>query len=259
MTEFIKDKLTVRVFENRTLMGEAVATAVANRINILLIEQPFVNVIFGAAPSQNDFFAALLKKDIDWARINAFHMDEYVNLAADAPQGFGNFLKKYLFDLAPFHTVNYINGNALDYEAECLRYSNLLKEIATDIVCLGIGENTHLAFNDPHVADVNDPFFVKRVDLDQQCRNQQVNDGCFNHIDQVPTYALTLTLPALLKAPYAFCTVPTEKKAKAVFHTLNEEISDNYPSTLLRNHPNAVLFLDNQSSTQINHLAFILN
>ncbi len=252
MKQFIKDKLIVNIFENRTLMGEAVATAVAERINILLSEQPFVNIIFGAAPSQNDFFAALLIKDIDWSRLNAFHMDEYVNLDADAPQGFGNFLKKYLFDLAPFRSVNYINGNAADYEEECSRYATLLKELETDIVCLGIGENTHLAFNDPHVADVNDPYFVKRVDLDQQCRTQQVNDGCFNIIEEVPTHALTLTLSALLKAPYAFCTVPTEKKAKAVYHTLNEEISDNFPSTLLRSHPNAVLYLDDQSSTLIN-------
>lgn len=251
MKEFIKDKLTVKIFENRGLMGTAVASAVAERINLLLGEQPFVNIIFGAAPSQNEFFAELLKKDIDWSRLNAFHMDEYVNLAADAPQGFGNFIKARLFDLVPFHSVNYINGNEADYEAECFRYTTLLNDFETDIVCLGIGENTHLAFNDPHVAAINDPYFVKRVDLDQQCRNQQVNDGCFETIDEVPTHALTLTLSALLKAPYAFCTVPNEKKAQAVYHTLNEEISDRYPSTHLRNHQNAVLFLDDQSSKLI--------
>ena len=251
MKEFIKDKLTVKVFGNRNLMGEAVASAVAERINILLSTQAFVNIIFGAAPSQNEFFEELLKKDIDWTRLNAFHMDEYVNLAADAPQGFGNFIKARLFDLAPFNTVNYINGNEADYEAECLRYTALLNEFETDIVCLGIGENTHLAFNDPHVAAINDPYLVKRVDLDEQCRNQQVNDGCFETVDEVPTHALTLTLPALLKAPYAFCTVPTEKKAQAVYHTLNEEISDRFPSTHLRNHQNAILFLDDQSSLRI--------
>lgn len=251
MKEFIKDKLTVKVFDNRNLMGEAVASAVAERINIFLSTQPYVNIIFGAAPSQNEFFEELLKKDIDWTRLNAFHMDEYVNLAADAPQGFGNFIKARLFDLAPFNTVNYINGNEADYEAECLRYTALLNEFETDIVCLGIGENTHLAFNDPHVAAINDPYLVKRVDLDEQCRNQQVNDGCFKTVDEVPTHALTLTLPALLKAPYAFCTVPTEKKAQAVYHTLNEEISDRFPSTHLRNHQNAVLFLDDQSSLRI--------
>lgn len=251
MKEFIKDKLSVQVYENRNLMGAAVATAVADRINILLSSQPYVNIIFGAAPSQNEFFEELLKKDIDWSRLNAFHMDEYVNLAADAPQGFGNFIKARLFDLAPFHSVNYINGNETDYEAECVRYTALLNEFETDIVCLGIGENTHLAFNDPHVAAIDDPYFVKRVDLDLQCRMQQVNDGCFEVIDEVPTHALTLTLPALLKASYAFCTVPTKKKAQAIYHTLNEEISDRFPSTHLRNHRNAILFLDNQSSTRL--------
>jgi len=251
MREFIKDKLTVKIFENRKLMGEAVATAVSEQINELLRKQAFVNIIFGAAPSQNEFFESLLTKDIDWSRLNAFHMDEYVNLASAAPQGFGNFLKKHLFDLVPFHTVNYIDGNVKDYKAECLRYAELLNQFETDIVCLGIGENTHLAFNDPHVADENDSYFVKRVDLDETCRTQQVNDGCFKTIDEVPTHALTLTLPALLKAPYAFCTVPTEKKAQAVYYTLNEKIGDNFPSTLLRKHKNAVLFLDDQSSKRI--------
>lgn len=251
MIEFIKDKLTVKIFENRKLMGDAVATAVSEQINELLCKQAFVNIIFGAAPSQNEFFESLLTKDIDWSRLNAFHMDEYVNLASAAPQGFGNFLKKHLFDLVPFHTVNYIDGNVKDYETECLRYAELLNQFETDIVCLGIGENTHLAFNDPHVADENDPYFVKRVDLDEACRTQQVNDGCFKTIDEVPTHALTLTLPALLKAPYAFCTVPSEKKAQAVYYTLNEKIGDNFPSTLLRKHKNAVLFLDDQSSKRI--------
>lgn len=248
MREFIKDKLTVKIFENRKLMGEAVATAVSAKINSLLKEQPFVNIIFGAAPSQNDFFEALLQKDIDWTRINGFHMDEYLNLDPEAPQGFGNFLKRQLFSLAPFHAVHYINGNAEDFEAECVRYSELLKQFKTDVVCLGIGENTHLAFNDPHVADENDPYLVKRVDLDQACRTQQVNDGCFATLEEVPTHALTLTLPALLHAPHAFCTVPTEKKANAVSLTITAAISDNLPSTLLRKHSDAVLFLDDQSS-----------
>jgi glucosamine-6-phosphate deaminase len=251
MSAFTKDKLSVKIFESRQLMGEAVATAVSECINSLLQQQAYVNMIFGAAPSQNEFFAALLTKEVDWTRINAFHMDEYVNLAADAPQGFGNFLKERLFDLAPFHSVNYIDGNASDEASECKRYADLLTEFATDIVCLGIGENTHLAFNDPHVANENDPYLVKRVDLDEACRTQQVNDGCFAQLADVPTHALTLTLPALLKAPYAFCTVPGEKKAQAVYHTLNEAISDDFPATLLRKHDKATLFLDADSSRLI--------
>lgn len=251
MIELIKDNLKVRVFENRNLMGESVAVAVSEKINQLLKTQPFVNVIFGAAPSQNEFFASLIKKDVEWSRVNAFHMDEYINLGVDAPQGFGNFLKERLFEKVPFNTANYLNGNLEDPEQECLRYAALLAQYKTDIVCLGIGENTHLAFNDPHVADFNDPFLVKVVDMDEKCRMQQVNDGCFNSIEEVPTHALTLTIPALMIAPYAFCTVPSEKKADAIYHTLTEEISAKFPSTKLRVHPNAILFLDEKSSVRI--------
>ena len=128
----------------------------------------------------------------------------------------------------------------------------LLKKYPCDIVCLGIGENTHLAFNDPHVADFNDQVMVKVVTLDEQCRHQQVNDGCFKTVSEVPTQALTLTIPALFKSNYAFCIVPGEKKAQAVYFTINSEISERYPSTILRKHPEAILYLDNNSSMLIN-------
>jgi glucosamine-6-phosphate deaminase len=116
---------------------------------------------------------------------------------------------------------------------------------------MGIGENTHIAFNDPHVADFNDDKMVKVVDLDQACRQQQVNDGCFSHIGEVPTHALTLTVPALFKAKYAYCVVPGEKKAQAIYHTLNDEISEKYPSTILRRHSHAILFADEDSTSRI--------
>ncbi|WP_225976344.1 6-phosphogluconolactonase [Mucilaginibacter ginsenosidivorax] len=193
----------------------------------------------------------LLKRDIDWTRIRAFHMDEYLNLDADAPQGFGNFLKERLFGKVPFKAVHYLNGNAAGAEQECLRYADLLNQFPPDIVCLGIGENTHLAFNDPHVADFNDPLLVKIVDLDNACRVQQVNDGCFARIEDVPTHALTLTIPALVNTPFAFTIVPGEKKADAVKHTLNATVSEKYPSTILRRHPDAVLFVDDKSSVYI--------
>jgi len=251
MKELIKDKLAIRIFESRGLMGQAVAEAVSEKITDLLKTQPFVNIIFGAAPSQNEFFENLVAKAVDWSRVNAFHMDEYINLAADAPQGFGNFLKERLFEIVPFNSVHYLNGNLGDTNDECMRYSAILEQYKTDIVCLGIGENTHLAFNDPHVADFDDPVLVKVVDMDEQCRLQQVNDGCFSSLEKVPSHALTLTIPALLKAPYAFCTVPGEKKAQAIYHTLNENIGEKFPATILRNHPNAILFLDEKSSRLI--------
>jgi glucosamine-6-phosphate deaminase len=251
MKQIVKDKLLVKSLESRAVMGALAADMVAEKINGLLLLKPFVSIIFAAAPSQNEFLENLVLKNVDWSRITAFHMDEYLNLDADAPQGFGNFLRERLFDKVSFKAVHYLNGNAEDAAAECRRYSDLLEENPADIVCLGIGENTHLAFNDPHVADFNDPLSVKVVDLDLECRTQQVNDGCFAALAEVPTHALTLTIPALLKATYAFAMVPGEKKANAVFHTLNESISEKYPSTILREQPNAILFTDDQSSVLI--------
>jgi glucosamine-6-phosphate deaminase len=246
-----KDSLTTKVFESRSSMGLNAANLVSEKIYELLKTKQFVNMIFAAAPSQNDFLDELIKKDIEWSRINAFHMDEYVGLDANAPQGFGNFLKDKLFKKVSFRSVQYLNGNAADLEAECDRYADLLRLQPADIVCLGIGENTHLAFNDPHVADFNDPKVVKIVDLDMECRQQQVNDSCFGTIEEVPAYALTLTVPTLVKATYVYCIVPGEKKAKAVLHTLNEDITEKYPSTILRKHANAILFIDEKSSALI--------
>ncbi|MBA4410674.1 MAG: glucosamine-6-phosphate deaminase [Bacteroidota bacterium] len=246
------DELNVQVYENRALMGEAAAKATSERIRQLLKEKETINIIFAAAPSQNEFLENLTnEKEIDWNRIRAFHMDEYVGLDLDAPQRFGNFLKDRIFGKLPFKSVFYLDGNAADLDEECSRYAELLKKYPAEIVCMGIGENAHIAFNDPHVADFNDPYLVKVVDLDPECRNQQVNDGCFKSIEEVPSKALTLTIPALMNAQYAFCMVPGKTKAKAVANTLNEKISEMYPSTILRRHPRAVLFLDKDSAAHI--------
>ncbi|WP_256009816.1 glucosamine-6-phosphate deaminase [Desertivirga xinjiangensis] len=251
LREFKKDHLTVKVFNTRSEMGEVAAAEAARVINQLLVEKDTLNIIFAAAPSQNEFLNALVQSNIDWSRINAFHMDEYVGLHPEAPQGFANFLKERVFDRVNFKSVNCLNGNAEDAEQEAERYASLLDQHPADVVLLGIGENTHIAFNDPHVADFNDTKLVKIVDLDEACRQQQVNDGCFQKITEVPTHALTLTVPALTKAKYAFCMVPSEKKAQAIYHTLTEDISADFPSTILRKHENAILYTDKDSSSLI--------
>ena len=251
MKEITKELLKVKIYETRALMGSAAAEIISDKINELLKTKEYVNIIFASAPSQNEFLAELNKKSVDWSRINAFHMDEYVGLGIDAPQGFGYFLKERLFDHAACREVHYLNGIAENMEAECNRYADLLLKYPTDIVCLGIGENTHLAFNDPHVADFNDKEIVKIVDLDEACRLQQVNDGCFDNIDQVPTHALTVTIPALFKSTYAYAIVPGPLKANAIYHTINSEISEQYPSTILRMHNNAVLFTDVNGASKI--------
>ncbi len=247
--EFKKDKLEVKIYENRTLMGQGAADDIAECIKKCLAEKSEINMIFAAAPSQNDMLAALCARDdIEWERINGFHMDEYVGLNPNAPQCFSNFLKDRLFDLKPFKSVNLINAAATDPQAECDRYSALLAEHPVDIVCMGIGENGHIAFNDPHVADFNDPQMVKPVSLDDVCRMQQVNDGCFAHIDEVPKWALTLTIPTLMSAGYNFCVVPAPTKAVAVKNTIEGLISEACPATILRNKDNAIMYCDADSS-----------
>ena len=246
--EYKIGELTVRQAETRTGMGEDAASMVAERINKLLTKHAAINIIFAAAPSQNEFLKALQEKDVNWAQVHAFHMDEYIGLDKNAPQGFGNFLKERLFDVLPFKSVHYLDGNAADIDAECHRYTALLQKHPVDIVCMGIGENGHIAFNDPPVADFHDTKWVKTVQLDEICRQQQVNDGCFSNITEVPTHALTLTIPALMAAKYIYCIVPAASKAEAVYNTLHKEIMEQYPSTILRNQDNAVLYLDGDSS-----------
>ena len=233
-------------------MGASAAADIKAKILALLQTKEMINMIFAAAPSQNEVLASLaLDREIPWERVNAFHMDEYIGLSADAPQGFGNFLKEHIFGLAPFKSVNYIDISAKDPEKECERYAAILAEYPTDIVVMGIGENGHIAFNDPPVADFADPKAVKPVLLDEICRNQQVNDGCFATIDDVPKYAITLTVPTLFAGDYLFCIVPAATKANAVKATLCGEIGEACPATVLRRHQNAILYLDGDSSALV--------
>lgn len=246
---FRTDDLSVRVYASRDAMGAAAAQDGAALLRGLLAKQNAVRVIFAAAPSQNEFLAALCAAPgIDWGRVHAFHMDEYVGLDPAAPQGFGNFLRARVFDRLPFGSVNYLDGNAADIAAECRRYAALLAEAPIDIVFLGIGENGHVAFNDPPVADFSDPAAVKVVQLDEVCRNQQVHDGCFAALDQVPTHALTLTVPTLAGAAHHLCIVPAATKAAAVRSTLAGPISTACPATILRRCPDATLYLDPDSA-----------
>ena len=250
MRTFKKDLLNVNIYETREEMGNAAARDIKARILSLLQTRETINMIFAAAPSQNEVLYALaIDKEIPWNRINAFHMDEYIGLSADAPQGFGNFLKEHIFGLADFKSVSYIDITASDAEKECKRYAELLAKYPTDIVVMGIGENGHIAFNDPPVADFNDPKAVKSVELDEICRNQQVNDGCVAKIDDVPKTAITLTVPTLFAGDHLFCIVPAKTKAKAVKATLCDDINEKCPATVLRRHKSAILYLDGDSSS----------
>lgn len=251
MQNFKKDNLTVKIYDTRAQMGANAGKEVSECIKELLKEKDELNIIFAAAPSQNEVLEYLANdKTIPWEKINAFHMDEYVGIDPVAPQGFARFLKNALFDKVPFKTVNTLNS-LNDPDTEAVRYSKLLKENPVDIVCMGIGENGHIAFNDPHVADFNDSALVKKVDLDDICRMQQVHDGCFATLDDVPKYALTLTVPALAAGKYQFCVVPAATKVNAVKNTVYGDINEMCPATILRRLDNAVLYCDNDSGALI--------
>ena len=191
---------------------------------------------------------AFLQEDLDFGRINAFHMDEYVGLSLQDSQSFATYLTEHLFGKAPFHCVHLIPATE-EIPTACAAYTQLLKENPPDVVCMGIGENGHIAFNDPPVADFADPETIKPVELDAICRMQQVHDKCFATLDDVPKYALTLTVPALMSAKHLICTVPGPTKAAAVRAMLTGPIGEVCPATALRRHADAAMFLDADSAS----------
>lgn len=252
--EFKADKLLVKVYESRPTMGQAASDEIAAKIKEFLDQKEEVNVVFASAPSQNEFLAALAsREDIDWGRVNAFHLDEYIGLPADAPQGFGNFLRVRIFDKRQFKAVHYMDIEATDPQAECDRYAALLEKHSPDVVILGIGENGHLAFCDPGFAFVNDPYRVKIVELDAKCRQQQVNDGCFASLDLVPKTAYTLTIPSLMEGKYLYAIAPGPTKVDAIASTIHDDVDEMLPSTLLRTHDQVVLFIDRDSAANVKY------
>jgi glucosamine-6-phosphate deaminase len=252
VTEFTVDALRVLVFEDRAQMGRASAHGVARALAERLAVADRVRMIFAAAPSQEEFLAGLVAHpSIDWSRVVAFHMDEYLGLGPDHPASFRRFLHEHFFRLAEFpdDRLRLIPGEQTDRPLRtCLEYEDKLLAEPTDIVCAGIGENGHLAFNDPPVADFRDPVLVKVVRLDATCRAQQVHDGAFDRLEDVPTHAYTLTIPALLRAAVVSVVVPGPRKAEAVLNTLRGPIHESCPATALRLHPGAVLYLDRDAA-----------
>ena len=232
---------------SRQDIGRKAASDVAVELRRRLLSQPRARMIFAAAPSQSEMLAALVAQPgIEWSRVIAFHMDEYIGLPVDAPQRFGLWLRRAIFDHLPFAAVHLLDPGS-DPEAAAADYARLLAEAPIDIVCLGIGVNGHLAFNDPP-ADLHDPAAVKVVHLDDVCRQQQVDDGCFPIFDSVPSRALTLTIPRLLAADRLYCCVPGAAKRAAVRRTLNDPIGPDCPATALRLHGHCNLYLDPESA-----------
>lgn len=249
MKEFTVDKLKVKVFETESSAGEASAKFVSEQLNKVIQTKGSANLILATGASQFAFIEVLQKLPIDWSKITVFHLDEYKGLPETHPASFRKYLKERILNKVNPAKVYYINGDAPDIEEEVKRYEQLLKEHPIDVACIGIGENGHIAFNDPGVADFDDPNFVKVVQLDEACRRQQLGEGWFPTFDDVPKEAVSLTIPAIMNCSVISCMVPDKRKATAVYNTLYAEISTKCPATILRNHPNTVLFLDSGSAS----------
>jgi glucosamine-6-phosphate deaminase len=241
----------IHVFPERNQAWNAAGMAVEKCIVDLQDKQDEIRMILAAAPSQTGmlhFLAASTK--IKWEKIVAMHMDEYLGLPIDAPQFFSKYLMENLFSKVPFKEVHLIQAQEKQ-ELEIQRYSNLLKKAPIDIVCLGIGENGHIAFNDPPVADFQDPVWVKEVLLDDECKAQQVHDGCFDNLEAVPKKALTLTIPALMSGHHLFCVVLGENKSEAVKNTLIGPLSETCPASILMTHAQCKFYFDTSAVSKL--------
>ena len=244
--EFKVDSLRVVISDSREEMGRAAAADAAAYMRRFLEKSREMSAIFAAAPSQNEMLEHLLQeKNIDWTRVVAYHMDEYVGLAEDAPQRFAHYLDKHVFSKLPLARIHYLADEKHGINPA---YTEKYMYGHADICYMGIGENGHIAFNDPQAADLFDPYFAKEVRLDSACRMQQVHDGCFERWEEVPERAVTLTVPALLRSGKLVCVVPGPTKANAIYDTLNGPVSMACPASALRIHPDAALYLDPQSA-----------
>jgi glucosamine-6-phosphate deaminase len=242
----------MEIYQTRKAMGNAAGKKAEELLLGFLKQKKEVRIIAASAPSQNEIIAYLAKsKLIDWSRIIAFHMDEYVGLSNDAPQNFGKWLEDRLFGKVPVKKFHRLNGLAADPLKECERYTALLKKAPIDLLLGGIGENGHLAFNDPPVADFNDPHTVKIINIDNTSRNQQVHDGCFASLKDVPKTALTLTIPILQSAASVIYSVPKATKAAAMGKMFNGQVEKKCPASILRYHPDCYLFLDAESGSEL--------
>jgi glucosamine-6-phosphate deaminase len=243
--------MTPLVYDTRAEMGRAAADRAAASLRALAARYPEFSVVFATGASQLETLRALVTiPDLPWNRITGFHMDEYIGIPAGHPASFRRYLREELTSRVSLRAFHEVEGDRADPEAFCELYAALLRQHAPRLCLLGIGENGHLAFNDPPEADFEDPKDVKIVTLDRACRRQQVNEGWFASIDEVPARAITLTIPALFRIPELILSVPGTRKASIVERTLREGISTRCPATILRTHPNAWLCLDRESAAR---------
>jgi glucosamine-6-phosphate deaminase len=247
--EFTAGNARVYLYDSVAALGLAAAEKAADLINKAVSKRGHARVIVATGNSQLALIQSLVVADITWGAVEIFHMDEYVGMSDDHPASFRRWVKSRVADKVHPAKVNYLEGDASDLEREMGRYSALLNEAPIDLALVGFGENGHIAFNDPPVADFHDPATVKRVKLDERCRAQQAGEGHFKDLQSVPSEALTITCPGLCRAEAWVCSVPDQRKAEAVRCALQGPVSETCPASLVREHPNAHVYLDRASAS----------
>lgn len=244
------DSLPIRVYAGQEDLARDVARIAHEHLTEVLARKGSAAAILATGNSQIKFLEQLIALGgVDWSRITLFHMDEYLGIDANHPASFRRYMRERVEQRVNPRVFHYLQGDAPLPLDECERYTRLLEAQPIDLCCLGIGENGHLAFNDPPVANFDDPRKVKLAQLDRACREQQVNERHFPNLASVPPYAFTLTIPALCSAAKMLCIAPEKRKAKAVFDALRGPVSTACPASILRKQSHATLFLDADSAS----------
>lgn len=253
---FTVGTLKFEVHPSGEAAGVAAAAAAANVLQRLDRQAPEFGVIFATGASQLFMLRALTSmKSLPWHRAAGFHLDEYVGLPQNHPGSFRHYLREHLTQLVPLKRFFEIDGDATDLDRTCQDYVQRLRSHSPQLCFLGVGENGHLAFNDPAEADFIDRHAMKVVELDRVCRRQQFAEGWFQSLEGVPERALTLTIPTLLNVPTLIVSVPGPRKANIVRRMIEEPISTSCPATILRAHPNATVYLDRDSAMELKGVA----
>ena len=236
--------MNVKIYKTKDEMGAAAAKQAAAGINAAIAARGEANLILATGASQFEMLASLVTQDVDWSKVTVFHLDEYIGLPETHPASFRKYLKERFADKVPgLRKFHYVDGGAPDPAAECARVGAIIAAHPIDVACIGIGENGHLAFNDPPADfDTEEPYIV--VDLDEACRRQQLGEGWFPTFDDVPTQAISMSIRQIMKSAAIVCTVPDARKAVAVQKAVEGPVTNMLPSSILQEHPQCVLFLD---------------
>lgn len=238
------------VSKNASTLGAAAGKKAADFIRIALREKGTANIILATGTSQFETLLQLIREpDIDWRHVNMFHLDEYLGISDTHPASFRKYLKERFIANVPITNYYLVNGE-VDGDTECERLSGLILKNPIDVALVGIGENGHLAFNDPPADfETEKPYIV--VDLDEMCRSQQLGEGWFKSIEEVPRQAISMSVKQIMKSKHIICSVPDERKANAVKNSVEQKVSDMFPASILQRHGDCYLYLDKASASKL--------